>query len=120
LQNKGGTIVIAKQGTEEYRYLEFINAEANVGGANMTHILLKENPSKAAVLEEFLHGTQQKLGIIDRIGTQGAEVHVKNFMIRHQKLLGLGHEDVNILKILRDRDIELLNQSNGSQPGYRS
>lgn len=62
--------------------------------------------------------TQQKLGIIDRIEAQGAEVHVKDFMIRHQNLLGLGQEDVNILRVLRDRDTELFNQMNNPQLRY--
>jgi len=69
------------------------------------HILLRQNPSKPAVLEEFLHGTQQKLGITDRLGTSGmgsTETHVKDFMIRHQKMLGLGAEDVKILQTLKD------------------
>jgi len=34
-----------------------VEAEANVGGEDLKHILLKKNPSKAAILEEFLHGT---------------------------------------------------------------
>jgi RHS repeat-associated protein len=99
------TVVFAAEGSEEMRYLDWIGAEANVGGENMTHILLRPNPSKAAVLEEFLHGTQQRLGIIDRLGHTGmgsAETQVKDFMIRHRKLLGLGDEDVEILKKLRD------------------
>ncbi len=66
------------------RYLDYMGAEANVGGPGMTHILVRDNPSKAAVLEEFLHGTQAKLGIIDRLGMREAEVHVKDFMIRHK------------------------------------
>lgn len=66
------------------------------------HILLRENPSKAALLGEFLHGTQQKLGIIERLGISGAEKHVKDFMIRHSQLLGLSDEDVRILEILKE------------------
>ena len=105
------------------RYLEFMKAEANVGGENMDHILVRSNPSKAAILEEFLHGAQHKLGTIDRLGVQGAEAHwndplkrgtyqlvpkpgsfqhVKDFMIRHAKILGLSTEDVEILKELKD------------------
>jgi hypothetical protein len=53
-----------------------MGAEANVGGPGHLHILLRENPSKAAALEEFLHGTQSRLGIIDRLGAEGAEAHV--------------------------------------------
>jgi len=96
------TVKYAKPGSEDMRYLDYIGAEANAGGANVDHILLRPNPSKAAVLEEFLHGTQQQLGIIERLGIQGAETHVKDFMIRHQRMLGLSAEDVKILQQLKD------------------
>ena len=86
------------------RYLDYMGAEANVGGPNMTHIIVRENPGKAAVLEKFLHGTQFRLGIIDSLSPAGAEVHVKGFMIRHQLLLGLGEEDIDILRKLRECD----------------
>jgi RHS repeat-associated protein len=62
----GRTIKFATEGSEELRYLNAMGAEANVGGPGHLHILLRENPSKAAALEEFLHGTQSRLGIIDR------------------------------------------------------
>ena len=94
---------------DELRYLAFIGAEANVGGENMDHILVKDPPGKAALLEEFLHGTQYRLGIIKGSGDIAfAEWHVKDFMVRHSKLLGLGEEDVAILKTLRDRDYNIL------------
>lgn len=96
------SVNFAQPGSEEMRYLDWIGAEANVGGPNVDHILLRPNPSKAAVLEEFLHGTQQRLGIIDELGRAGAETHVKDFMIRHQRLLGLGDEDIRILQQLKD------------------
>jgi hypothetical protein len=99
------TLKIAISGSDDLRYLDSMGAEANVGGPNLTHILVRENPSKAAILEEFLHGTQQRLGIVDRLGSSGmgsAETHVKDFMIRHQGILGIGQEDAAILKILKD------------------
>lgn len=102
---KRRTVQIAAPGSEELRYLDYMGAEANVGGENMTHILLRPNPSKAALLEEFLHGTQHKLGIIEELGASGlgsAETHVKDFMIRYARFLGLSPEDVAILKQLRD------------------
>jgi hypothetical protein len=53
--SKGGrSVTFTREGSEELRYLDYMGAEANVGGAGHTHILLRENPSKAAVLEEFL------------------------------------------------------------------
>jgi RHS repeat-associated protein len=103
--SKKRTVQIAKEGSEDMRYLDYIGAEANVGGANMDHILLRPNPSKAAVLEEFLHGTQWKLGIIQKYGTGYAESHVKDFMIRHQKILGLSDADVQILKTLKNKGL---------------
>lgn len=88
--------------------LDYFGAEASVGGVNNTHILLRENPSKAALLEEFLHGTQTRLGITERLGTSGfgsAETHVKDFMIRHRRILGIGQEDVSILEILKNKGL---------------
>lgn len=106
--SKKRDVVIAQPGSEELRMLDYFGAEASVGGADNTHILLRQHPSKAALLEEFLHGTQSKLGITDRLGTSGmgsAETHVKDFMIRHKKMLGLSDEDVQILQILRDKGL---------------
>jgi len=104
------SVVIAKPGSDELKMLDYFGAEASVNtaenGVLNGSIILRENPSKAAVLEEFLHGTQARLGVIDRLGSSGlgsAETHVKDFMIRHQRMLGLGNEDVAILKVLRDR-----------------
>lgn len=101
IESKGRTIVIAKEGSEELRFLNYFNAEANAGGVGNTHIILRENPSKAALLEEFLHGTQNKLGIIEKLGDVKSEIHVKDFMIRHRRMLGLIDEDVEILKTLK-------------------
>ena len=76
-------------GSDELRYLDHMGAEANCGGPDCSHILLRQSPTKAGILEEFLHGTQARLGIIDRLDVQGAEAHIKDFMARHRKLLGL-------------------------------
>ena len=82
---------------------------ASVGGENMEHILVKDPPSKAALLEEFLHGTQHKLGMVKGLGDVAfAEWHVKDFMVRHQKILGLGEADVAILQVSRERDYRAL------------
>jgi hypothetical protein len=89
MEAHGRTIKIAEEGSEELRYLDHMAAEANVGGPGHTHILLRPNPSRIGAMEEFLHGTQDRLGIIDRLGQDGAEAHVKDFMARHSKLLGL-------------------------------
>jgi hypothetical protein len=100
---KKRAVTWATEGSDAKRFLDLRGAEAAAFGAE--DIILRPNPSKAAVLEEFLHGTQQKLGVVDRLGTSGmgsAETHVKDFMIRHQNMLGIGQEDATILKTLKD------------------
>jgi len=47
-----------------------------------------------------LHGTQQKCGLIEKYGVDRAEIHVKEFMIKHSRLMKLFGEDVEILKRL--------------------
>ena len=69
----------------------------------MTDILLRPNPTKIEVMEEFLHGTQFKTGMIDRLGMQGAEVQVKEFMLAHQRLLGISEQDAAVLRQLLGR-----------------
>ncbi|MDR2091719.1 MAG: hypothetical protein LBP58_00120, partial [Azoarcus sp.] len=96
-------ITWATEGSDAKRFLDLRGAEAAAFGTE--DIILRHNPSKAAVLEEFLHGSQQKLGIVDRLGTSGAgsaETHVKDFMIRHQNILGISQEDATILQTLKD------------------
>lgn len=113
VSRKGRTIKFAEPGSEEMRYLDYMGAEANVGGENMDHILLRNQPSKVALLEEFLHGTQHRLGIIAQHGRQAAEVHVKEFMLRHQRLLGIGPEDAKILEKLLESEKALLKAGGG-------
>ncbi len=94
----------ATPGSGGERFLNMRGAEAASFPPDI-EILLRPNPSKAAVLEEFLHGTQSKVGVLDRLGRTGigsAETHVKDFMIRHQRMLGLGAEDVRRLQVLKD------------------
>lgn len=58
------------------------------------------------VLEEFLHGTQAGLGIIERRGIGFAEIHVKRFMIRQPIRLHLHSGDLQALDILLEREID--------------
>ncbi|HEY3446724.1 MAG TPA: hypothetical protein VGK67_10190 [Myxococcales bacterium] len=109
----GRTIQIAQPGSDEMRYLDYMGAEANVGGVGMTDILLRAHPSKAGLLEEFLHGTQAKLGMLDQYGQQACEVKIKDFMVRHAKMLGLSAEDVAILQKLKVEEQKLLDQAGG-------
>lgn len=61
-------------------------------------VYLRPDARKIEVLEEFLHGTQDKLGLMNKLGYPGYEVHVKQFMLRHQKMLGIGDSDASVLR----------------------
>ncbi len=97
---KGRQVEFALEGSDELRYLDSRSANANVGGPKLTHILLREEARSIEVWEEFLHGTQSRCGVIDRLGHEDAEIHVKEFMIRHHRLLGLRDDDVALLSTL--------------------
>lgn len=89
--------MIATNGSEEARLLECFQANANVGGEKLDHIILQQDARKIEALEEFLHGTQWRIGILTRRTVVEAEVHVKRFMVRHCKLLGISEEDAEII-----------------------
>lgn len=95
-----------RTGQDIEKILDMQKAEASMfEGTDI--ILHRSSPSKAAMLEEVLHGTQSKAGIVERLGKQGAEVHVKDFMLRHSKLLKLIPEDVKILEKLLEMEIKI-------------
>lgn len=114
------SIAWATPGSEEERLLNYFGAEASVSsnelGEQGMPIILKPNPSKPAVLEEFLHGTQHSPGLPDEFGTDWSEVYVKSFMLRHQDMLGIGEEDADVLRALLQRDIGDLNTVKAAQP----
>jgi hypothetical protein len=89
-QSGGRCSTFATEGSEALRFLDRFGAEASAGGEGRLSIILRENPSQAAAMEEFLHGTQTRLGIVERLGREGAEEHLADFMARHSRLLGLG------------------------------
>lgn len=103
VHSKGREVVFARPGSEELRYLETMRANANAGGPELTHIILRTDAKRIEVLEEFLHGTQNRLGIVQRLGVFEAEVHAKDFMTRHAALLRLAPEDVQVLRDMRGR-----------------
>ena len=107
MQAMGRTIHIAVKDSEDYKYLETMGAEASTNTGMPDHIIIKEDASKSALLEEFLHGVQNRIGIVNRLGVQGAEVHVKDFMIRHAKMLGLNNAaDMELLAQLYSEELE--------------
>ena len=110
IEKKGKTIVFAILGSDEARLLDFFSANASVNTSDINHIIVRPDVLKIEILEEFLHGTQQKLGIINRLGNYKAEIQVKEFMIAHQKLLGLSKRDIQALIIMKNSYIKGLQQ----------
>ena len=106
IESKGRKIVVATPGSEEARFLDYFGANASVDTGDVNHIIVRPDVLKIEILEEFLHGTQQKLGIIEKLGNFDSEIHIKNFMIRHQKMLKLSSGDIEALKIMRNSYIE--------------
>src|SRR5262249_49714734 len=113
------SIAWATPGSDEERMLNYFGAEASVNANELGQpgmsMILRPNPSKPAVLDELLHGTQHRLGLPDEFRTEWSEVHVKSFMLRYQDMLGLGEEDASILRSLLQRDIGDLNAAKAAQ-----
>jgi hypothetical protein len=95
-------IKIAEPGSDEWKYLETLGVNGSSLGQNS--ILLKQGSSKITAIEEFLHGTQARIESCHNVPTEILEVRVKDFMIRHSKMLGLNHDDVSALNTLKLHD----------------
>jgi hypothetical protein len=110
LERKGWTINIVKEGSDEFKMLSSYNAEASMFDGQPKYIIVKEGASKSAFLEEFLHHTQLNLGLLEKYGNyQALEVHVKGFMLRHAKILGLDNpDDIKFLQQLQMEEIQRL------------
>ena len=78
-----------------------MQANASSGGGD---ILLRSDPRTVEALEEFLHGTQAAIGLFERLSRHELERHVKGFMIRHSRLLGIAEEDIIWLSRSREMD----------------
>ena len=111
MEQKGWTVVVAKDGSEDFKYLSSIGAEASISSGHPKHILIKDVASKSTLLEEYLHGTQLELGLLKKYGSQQAlEVHAKDFMLRHAKMLGLENQyDIRLLQQLQVEETAKLN-----------
>ncbi len=106
IEAKGKIIVFALPESDEAKLLDFFGANASVNTNNINHIIVRPDVLKIEILEEFLHGTQYKLGIINKLGNYKSEIHVKEFMIRHQKILGLSNNDIKALIIMKNSYIK--------------
>lgn len=116
MEGKGRTIIIGEPGTQVWSDLETVGANAKVIYPWCDEIMVKSNAPRVALLEEFLHGTQQRIGLLDipEMPRHLPEIHVKDFMLRHSKMLDLTENEITLLEELKERAINGLNQE-----GYR-
>lgn len=103
MRSKGRLIETVSPGSFLHNRLIRLKAEGSVLNDMIT---LKEGGPKITALEEFLHGTQAQIPSLAELPPEIREVQVKDFMIRHQKLLGLTDNDITVLKAMKEKEIQ--------------
>lgn len=88
LESRGYVI---DQSDEVQWYLDY--RKANAATFLQKDLLLRHDPRLIEVLEEYLHNVQRKIGLTDVSTPWELEIHVKEFMLRHQTLLGISQAD---------------------------
>jgi hypothetical protein len=108
MRAKGREFEIIEPGTLARGRLDGLGKEAAVLiSFDMPDLIqLKVGASKIAALEEFLHGTQFRNPSLAELPIAIREIHVKDFMIRHSKMLGLSENDLSILRALMQDEIQ--------------
>jgi hypothetical protein len=56
-------------------------------------LILRLDARKIEVIEEYLHNVQRRVSLTSEMSPRELEIHVKAFMIRHRKLLGISGAD---------------------------
>ena len=98
LQSRGFTI---DQSAEIQRYLDYRKANAATFLEN--DLLLRPDARKIEVVEEYLHNVQRQIGLTEKMTPWQMEIHVKEFMLRHKKMLGISDADAQWLRNWLDK-----------------
>lgn len=85
---------------------EYFKAKNIVAMADGNQMWLRPGTSKIAAFEEYLHCTQFNHGWMGPIPREILEVKVKDFMIRHAKMIGLEQGDIDYLKLLKEQEFK--------------
>ncbi|MDQ5936748.1 MAG: hypothetical protein QG574_4084 [Cyanobacteriota bacterium erpe_2018_sw_21hr_WHONDRS-SW48-000092_B_bin.40] len=113
IEKRGIPIRYVEPGSEDLAHLKSVKAQAAyrhfLDGSQ--EIILPIEPRKIQILEEFLHSTQRKLGLTEELATPMLEVHVKDFIARHHKLLGLSANDLAVIEAMKREAIEILEKT---------
>jgi hypothetical protein len=105
------TLIQADETMQAAQELQASRANAMLDATNT--ILLQQDARLIEAWEEYLHGTQKLLGMLDNIDPVSiakAEIGVKEFMIRHQGMLGITDADAALLKEMMQPYIKTLEQ----------
>jgi hypothetical protein len=92
LRARGFTI---DQSTEIQQYLDY--RKANAATFLDRDLLLRPDAREIEVLEEYLHNVQRQAGLTNTMTPWQLEIHVKEFMLRHQNMLGISEADAQWL-----------------------
>ena len=98
LRARGFTI---DQSAEIQSYLDY--RRANAATFLEKDLLLRPDPRRIEVLEEYLHNVQKDIGLLEKLTPTQMEIHVKMFMLRHQKMLGISEADAQWLRNWLDK-----------------
>lgn len=71
---------------------------ANAATFLVNDLLLRRDPRKVEVLEEYLHNVRRRLRLDEKWTRWELELHVKDFMVRHRTLPRLTAGDVEWLQ----------------------
>ena len=92
------------QTADVQRYLD--RRQANAATFLNDELLLRTDPRAVEVLEEYLHNVQRRIGLCDIMQPWELEIRVKEFMVRHRKMLGISETDcqwlIDWLDLARD------------------
>jgi hypothetical protein len=104
-------LIQADETMQAAQELQAARANAMLDATNT--ILLQQDARLIEAWEEYLHGTQKMLGMLDNVDPVSiakAEIGVKEFMIRHQGMLGITDADAALLKEMMQPYIKTLEQ----------
>ncbi len=91
---------IIDQSTEIQEYLD--HRGANAATFLQGDLLLRPDPRKVEIIEEYLHNVQRRVGLVSKMSPRELEIHVKEFMVRHRKMLGISDADAGWLQCWLD------------------
>lgn len=89
------------QNAEVQRYLD--QRGANAATFLNKDLLLRPDARKIEVLEEYLHNVQKDISLLNKMTPAQMVIHVKEFMLRHKKMLGISDADAQWLKNWLDK-----------------